>query len=80
MSVRHEIGNPHPELQRSERKTDTSPNRLHGPIGIYIGSKTPAEIAVSVMAEILAEKNSISLPKEHSIAQRKKNGEKLIKE
>jgi len=35
---------------------------VHGPIGIYIGSKTPAEIAVSVMAEILAAKNDVSLP------------------
>jgi len=33
--------------------------RLHGPIGVYIGSKTPPEIAVSVMAEILAAKNGV---------------------
>jgi len=37
--------------------------RLRGPIGIYIGSKMPAEIAVSVMAEILAVKNGVSLPR-----------------
>ncbi|EJM95631.1 XdhC family protein [Herbaspirillum sp. YR522] len=35
--------------------------RLHGPIGLYIGSKTPPEIAVSVMAEILAAKNGVPL-------------------
>ncbi|WP_432240096.1 XdhC family protein [Herbaspirillum robiniae] len=34
--------------------------RLHGPVGIYIGSKTPPEIAVSVMAEILAAKNGVA--------------------
>ena len=28
--------------------------RLRGPIGIYIGSKTSPEIAVSVMTQILA--------------------------
>jgi xanthine dehydrogenase accessory factor len=33
--------------------------RLRGPIGLWIGSKTPAEIAVSVMAEIVAAKNGV---------------------
>lgn len=37
--------------------------RLHGPIGIHIGSKMPSEIAVSVMAEILAIKNGVALPR-----------------
>ncbi|BAQ81404.1 XdhC family protein [Pseudomonas sp. St29] len=52
-------------------ETPASLERLHGPIGIYIGSKTPAEIAVSVMAEILAAKNGASLPGAFSIAQAK---------
>jgi len=52
-------------------ETQTSLKRLHGPIGIYIGSKTPAEIAVSVMAEILAAKNGIALPKDASVAEAK---------
>jgi len=38
--------------------------RLRGPIGIYIGSKTPPEIAVSIMAELLAVKNGVSLPRD----------------
>jgi xanthine dehydrogenase accessory factor len=42
--------------------------RLRGPIGIYIGSKTPPEIAVSVMAEILAVKNAVTLPRETEVA------------
>ena len=42
--------------------------RLRGPIGIYIGSKTPPEIAVSVMAEVLAVKNGVVLPREMEVA------------
>jgi xanthine dehydrogenase accessory factor len=51
--------------------TEQSLERLHGPIGIYIGSKTPPEIAVSVMAEVLAAKNAVALPNELSISQAK---------
>lgn len=41
--------------------------RLRGPIGIYIGSRTPSEIAVSVMAEVLAAKNGVTLPADFSV-------------
>jgi xanthine dehydrogenase accessory factor len=47
--------------------------RLRGPIGLYIGSKTPSEIAVSIMAEVLAVKNKVVLPKEMDVAQAKSN-------
>jgi xanthine dehydrogenase accessory factor len=42
--------------------TDEEIARLHGPIGIYIGSRTPPEIAVSILAEITAVKNGVVLP------------------
>jgi xanthine dehydrogenase accessory factor len=45
--------------------------RLRGPIGVYIGSKTPPEIAVSIMAEILAAKNGVTLPRDMEVAQAK---------
>jgi xanthine dehydrogenase accessory factor len=45
--------------------------RLRGPIGIYIGSKTPSEIAISVMAEVLAVKNGVELPRDMAVAQAK---------
>ena len=52
-------------------QTEASLQRLRGPIGIYIGSKTPPEIAVSVMAEILAVKNGVTLPRDMAVAQAK---------
>lgn len=42
--------------------------KLRGPAGIYIGSRTPPEIAISIMAEIIAVKNGVMLPVEASIA------------
>ena len=36
-------------------------DRLHGPIGLDLGSKTPAEIAVSIMAEVVAVRNGLEL-------------------
>lgn len=39
--------------------TDEMLNNIHSPIGIQINSKTPDEIAVSIAAEIIKEKNSM---------------------
>ena len=56
-------------------QTEEDLKRLRGPIGIYIGSKTPPEIAVSVMAEILAVKNGVTLPRDMEVAQAKNDRE-----
>jgi len=42
--------------------TEAEIARLHGPIGLYIGSRTPPEIAISILAEITAVKNGVALP------------------
>ncbi|HXF83896.1 MAG TPA: XdhC family protein [Anaerolineales bacterium] len=41
----------------AEGLTEEQLNRLHGPIGLEIGAGTPEEIAMSIMAEIVAERN-----------------------
>jgi len=44
--------------------------RLHAPIGLYIGSKTPSEIAISILAELTAVKNGVpdALQVQHAAA------------
>ncbi len=52
--------------KRKERLAlfDLSPgaiNRLHGPVGLDLGAKTPAEIAVSILAELVAVRHGVAL-------------------
>ncbi len=39
--------------------TDAELARLHGPVGLRLGAKTPAEIAVSIVAQIVQVKNAL---------------------
>ena len=52
-------------------ESEQSLAKLRGPIGIFIGSKTPSEIAVSVMAEVIAVKNGVTLPRDLDVEQAK---------
>lgn len=56
------IGSPKTQRERRERLksaglTDEQLARLHGPIGLEIGATSPEEIAVSILAQMIAAKN-----------------------
>ncbi len=48
-------------LQEHFGFTESQLQRLQGPVGLPIGSKTPPEIALAVMAELTALKNGVDL-------------------
>jgi xanthine dehydrogenase accessory factor len=56
--------------------TEAQLARLRGPIGIFIGSKTPPEIAVSIMAEVVACKNGVNLAPTADVATAKEMAER----
>ena len=43
--------------------TQEQVERLHGPVGLFIGALTPPEIAVSILAEVIAVKYGAPIPK-----------------
>jgi xanthine dehydrogenase accessory factor len=49
------------ERLRAQGAAEADVARIHAPIGLAIGAVSPAEIAVSIMAEITAQ---LRLPKE----------------
>ncbi len=58
------LGSSQTHAKRYERLTDFGMTkdqltRLHGPVGLAIGSRTPAEIAISILSELIMEKNKL---------------------
>ncbi len=49
------------ERLKSEGFTEKQIGRIHGPIGLDINAKTPAEIAVAILAQITAERRKNNL-------------------
>jgi xanthine dehydrogenase accessory factor len=50
------------ERLRAEGVTDEQLARIHAPIGLRIGSRTPEEVAVAVAAEIVATRRQAAVP------------------
>ena len=59
------LGSKRTQAKRRERLgerglTEAELDRLHGPVGLELGADTPDEIALSIMAEIVATRHSIA--------------------
>lgn len=61
----------HERLRKHFGIPEASLARLRGPAGLYIGSKTPPEIALSILAELVATKNGVALPEQLDVAKAK---------
>jgi xanthine dehydrogenase accessory factor len=69
------VGSGRTSAERRKRLADfdltpTEIARLHGPVGLSIGSRTPPEIALAILADLVANRNGIVLEK--ADAQRKR--------
>lgn len=52
-------------------------DKMHAPVGLFIGSKTPAEIAISIMAEVVAVKNGVDVARADKVAPAKERLDRL---
>ena len=60
------IGSRANSIKRRERLklfalSDADVDRLHGPVGLPLGSRTPPEIALAIVADVVARRNGIEL-------------------
>ncbi|HDR8923044.1 XdhC family protein [Burkholderia aenigmatica] len=66
------IGSRANDARRRERLrlfdlTDAQIARLHGPVGLHLGARTPSEIAVSIVAEMIAVRNGVGILQTHAL-------------
>jgi xanthine dehydrogenase accessory factor len=71
------VGSARTSAERRKRLADfdLTPSqvaRLRGPVGLSIGSRTPPEIAVAILADLIAARNGVILEKAEGAAQRKR--------
>lgn len=71
------VGSKQTSAERRKRlaQFDLSPReiaRLRGPVGLAIGSRTPPEIAVAILADLIATRNGVMLEKADEAAGRKR--------
>ena len=71
------VGSARTSAERRKRlaEFDLSPQqiaRLRGPVGLSIGSRTPPEIALAILADLVASRNGIVLEKIAADAQRRR--------
>jgi xanthine dehydrogenase accessory factor len=45
--------------------TQEQVEQLHGPVGLFIGALTPPEIAISILAEVIAVKYGVPIPEKN---------------
>jgi len=71
------VGSARTSAERRKRlaEFDLTPQqvaRLHGPVGVSIGSRTPPEIALAILADLIASRNGIVLEKVDPAAKRRR--------
>jgi xanthine dehydrogenase accessory factor len=70
------VGSSRTSAERRKRlgEFDLTPQqvaRLHGPVGLAIGSRTPPEIALAILADLVAARNGIVLEKSEQDARKR---------
>lgn len=63
------VGSVKTSLERRERLLEfdltlSEVEKLHGPVGLALGSRTPPEIAIAILAELIAARNGVRLKRD----------------